>query len=79
MRLLQGDRRANIEIIQANKDANRDEIKRLRDENKEIRMKIANIQRQANGEGRGGVKLRVVFVYACLRPYESTRVRLFSA
>ena len=28
MRLLQGDRRANIEIIQANKDANRDEIKR---------------------------------------------------
>ena len=28
MKLLQGDRRANIEIIQANKDANKDEIKR---------------------------------------------------
>lgn len=28
MRLLQGDRRANVEIIQANKDANKDEIKR---------------------------------------------------
>jgi hypothetical protein len=54
MRLLQGDRRANIEIIQANKDANRDEIKRLRDDNKEIRMKIANLQRQANGEGGAG-------------------------
>ena len=44
MRLLQGDRRANIEIIQANKDANRDEIKRLRDDNKEIRMKVMDLR-----------------------------------
>eukprot|EP01083_Nonionella_stella_P111764 328075_1 len=49
MKLLQGDRRANIEIIQANKDGNKDEIKRLRDENKELRVKIASIQRSGGG------------------------------
>jgi len=54
MRLLQGDRRANIEIIQANKDANKDEIKRLRDENKELRMKISQIQRSGDVVGLEG-------------------------
>ena len=54
MRLLQGDRRANVEIIQANKDANKEEIKRLRDDNKELRVKIAQLQRAKDGlEGAG--------------------------
>ena len=45
MRLLQGDRRANVDILEANKSANRDEIKRLREENKEVRIKLSVVQR----------------------------------
>jgi hypothetical protein len=51
MKLLQGDRRANIEIIQANKDSNKDEMSRLREENKEIRVKIASVQRSGSNAG----------------------------
>ena len=45
MRLLQGDRRANVDILEANKMANKDEIKRLREENKEVRVKLSAMQR----------------------------------
>lgn len=51
MKLLQGDRRANMEIVQANKDANRDEINRLREDNKELRKKIASVQRSGASAG----------------------------
>ena len=45
MRLLQGDRKANVDVLEANKSANKEEIKRLRDENKELRQKLALLQR----------------------------------
>ena len=45
MRLLQGDRRANIDILEANKAANKEEIRRLREDNKDLRVKIAQLQR----------------------------------
>ena len=41
----EGDRRANFDILEANKNSNRDEIKRMREENKELRMKLTQLQR----------------------------------
>ena len=45
MRMLQNDRRANIEVLEANKSANKEEIKSLRDTSKELRQKLAQLQR----------------------------------
>lgn len=45
MKLLQGDRKANIEVLEANKASNKEEIMRLRDENKELRKKASHLQR----------------------------------
>jgi len=47
MRMLQNDRRANIEVLEANKAANKEEIKELRDTSKELRQKLAQLQRTA--------------------------------
>ena len=43
--LSEGDRKANIEVLEANKSSNKDEIKRLRDDNKDLRQKLALLQR----------------------------------
>lgn len=53
MRLLQGDRKVNIDILEANKNANKEEIKRLREENKELRVKAAQLQRASDMEETG--------------------------
>eukprot|EP01038_Epipyxis_sp_PR26KG_P011317 gene11317-15180_t len=45
MRMLQNDRKANIEVLESNKSANKEEIRRLRDENKEYRQKYAMLQK----------------------------------
>ena len=45
MRMLQGDRKANIDVLEANKSANKEEIKKLRDDNKDFRQKLASLQR----------------------------------
>ncbi|CAM9303944.1 unnamed protein product [Phaeothamnion confervicola] len=45
MRLLQGDRKANVDILEADKDSNRESIRFLRDENKELRLKVGQLQR----------------------------------
>uniref|UniRef100_A0A7S0SSE8 ODAD1 central coiled coil region domain-containing protein n=1 Tax=Chromulina nebulosa TaxID=96789 RepID=A0A7S0SSE8_9STRA len=45
MRILQHDRKANIEVLEANKAGNKEDIKRLREENKEFRLKLAQLQR----------------------------------
>ena len=47
MRMLQNDRRANIEVLEANKAANKEEIKDLRETSKELRQKLAQLQRTA--------------------------------
>ncbi len=41
----EGDRKVNIDILEANKNANKDEIKKLREENKDLRVKAAQLQR----------------------------------
>ena len=41
----EGDRKVNIDILEANKGANREDIRRLRDDNKELRQKLAQMQR----------------------------------
>lgn len=48
MRVLQGDRKVNIDILEANKNANREDIRRLRDDNKELRQKLAQMQRNVD-------------------------------
>jgi uncharacterized protein YigA (DUF484 family) len=50
MRMLQGDRKANIDILEANKAANKEEVKLLRDENKDLRLRLSQLQR-AGSEG----------------------------
>ena len=42
---VEGDRKVNIDILEANKGANREDIRRLRDDNKELRQKLAQMQR----------------------------------
>lgn len=50
MRILQNDRKANIEVLEANKVANKEDVRRLRDDNKEFRQKIAQLQRAADAD-----------------------------
>ncbi len=45
MRMLQNDRTANIDVLEANKGANKEEIKKLRGDNKDFRQKLAQLQR----------------------------------
>ena len=35
----------NIDVLEANKTANRDEIRKLREDNKELRAKFSQLQR----------------------------------
>ena len=49
-RIAEGDRKANVDVLEANKAANKEEIKRLRDENKELRQKLALLQRTSAKE-----------------------------
>ncbi|CAM9392474.1 unnamed protein product [Choristocarpus tenellus] len=48
MRLLQCDRKANIDILETNKNANKEEIRRLRMENKDVRLKLSQLVRGGN-------------------------------
>jgi len=52
MRLLQQDRRANVDLLESNKVGNNDEVRNLRDENKELRIRLSQFARA--GEGGGG-------------------------
>ena len=51
MRLLQGDRRANVEMLETNKVANKAEIKRLREEVKELRRRLGKLCVTQNDDG----------------------------
>jgi chromosome segregation ATPase len=46
MRLLQMDRRANVEVMEANKASTSSEIRSLRDENKRLRLKLTQLQKR---------------------------------
>lgn len=47
MRLLQQDRRANIDLLEANKQANENEIRSLKEDNKKLRLRLSNLQKSA--------------------------------
>ena len=47
MQILKNDRKANMEVLEANKGANKEEIRRLRDEGKDYRQKLAVLMKTA--------------------------------
>jgi len=47
MRLLQSDRRANIDLSEARKVANCNEIQSLKEDNKRLRVRLSNLQKSA--------------------------------
>lgn len=52
MKLLQQDRRANVDLLESNKASNSEEIRSLREDNKKLRMKLTNLQKRlTNGRG----------------------------
>lgn len=53
MQLLQQDRRANVDILEAKKGGNIEEIRLLRDENKTLRLRLNQLQKRLTS-GRGG-------------------------
>eukprot|EP00586_Coscinodiscus_wailesii_P017365 CAMPEP_0172492876 /NCGR_PEP_ID=MMETSP1066-20121228/24135_1 /TAXON_ID=671091 /ORGANISM="Coscinodiscus wailesii, Strain CCMP2513" /LENGTH=610 /DNA_ID=CAMNT_0013262729 /DNA_START=30 /DNA_END=1862 /DNA_ORIENTATION=+ len=53
MRLLQQDRRANVDILEANKVAIAEEVRNLRDENKDLRLQLTKLKKLPNGSGGG--------------------------
>ncbi len=46
MRLLQHDRRANIDLLETNKVSNENEIRRLKEENEKLRIKMSDLQKR---------------------------------
>lgn len=46
MKLLQQDRRANVDLLEANKKSNAEELRLLRDANKEIRIHLSQMKQQ---------------------------------
>ncbi|KAJ1422152.1 hypothetical protein B484DRAFT_332450 [Ochromonadaceae sp. CCMP2298] len=50
MRILQNDRKSNIDVLEANKNSNRDDIKRMRTENKDLRQKLAQLQKTTTSD-----------------------------
>ena len=47
MRLLQQDRRANIDLLEANKVATGNEIRSLKEDNSKLRTRLSNLQKSA--------------------------------
>jgi chromosome segregation ATPase len=50
MKLLQGDRKANYENLESSKTGNQDLIRKLQDENKELRRAIGQLQQASHGK-----------------------------
>ncbi|GMH85962.1 hypothetical protein TrVE_jg2678 [Triparma verrucosa] len=51
MRLLQGDRRANVDLLETQKKMNATEVQVLRDDNKGLRARVAHLKRTEGDEG----------------------------
>jgi hypothetical protein len=52
MRMLQGDRKANMDLLESTKVANREEAKGLKEEIAMLRQKLSKVHR--GGDGSGG-------------------------
>jgi coiled-coil domain-containing protein 151 len=59
MRLLQADRKANIDVLESNKAANKEDIRKLREENKELRQKLAQLQRTSSMDDENDEKRHI--------------------
>lgn len=46
MRLLQQDRRANLELLESSKVSNTEEVRHLREENKELKVRLTKLQKR---------------------------------
>jgi hypothetical protein len=57
MRLLQQDRRANIELLEASKASNTEEIKSLREDNKKLRLRLTQLQKRLMSDKNGSNEL----------------------
>jgi hypothetical protein len=53
MRMLQGDRRANVDLLETHKKLNATEVNTMREDNKALRQQLAQLKRRA-GLGSGG-------------------------
>lgn len=53
MRLLQVDRKSNIDLLETTKQANKDYIRQLKEENRELRKQLADLKK-TGGAGIGG-------------------------
>ena len=58
MRLLQGDRRANVSLLETHKKMNVSEVNNLRVENKDLRSRFATLKIQ-DGRGEMGTEAEV--------------------
>lgn len=74
MRALQNDRKANIDLVESNKNANKEEIRKLRDDNKELRKKLAHLSKTAlHEESKNEVKHIESRVDRLRREYDDLR------
>eukprot|EP01039_Chlorochromonas_danica_P017114 gene17114-20342_t len=74
MRALQNDRKANIDLVESNKNTNKEEIRKLRDENKELRKKLAHLSKTAlNEESKNELKHIEKRVDGLRRQYDELR------
>lgn len=46
----ENDRKSNIDVLEANKNSNKEDIRRLRDDNKDLRQKLAQLQKTTGSE-----------------------------
>ncbi len=60
MRLLQQDRRANVELLEANKASNAEEIKSLRQDNKKLRLRMTQLQKRLSSDKNGSNELMIL-------------------
>ena len=76
MRLLQQDRRANIDILEASKASNAEEIRSLREENKSLRLRLTQLKKSPESSKRGPQEVLTLKkeVLSLRTEYDSLRV-----
>ena len=61
----ENDRKANIDVLEANKNSNKDDIKKMREDNKDLRQKLAQLQKVGGVTcvSNNVVKRVILFIY----------------
>lgn len=78
MRLLQQDRRANVELLEVNKASNTEEIKSLREDNKKLRVRVTQLQKRLTSDKNGSNELTILHREALKYRTEYDALRLLS-